>query len=252
MRIRFAYLDGSNYRKIYLPVIPPNFSEKFADKTEYVTTINGVEKSIPKLAGAKTVTFNSYFPFDINDQLATEQFNTPDYYVSFFNDCMANKRAVKMSITGDTILDLFQTERWYLPNIQWEYKAKSFDIWYTLTLKEYIPIKYAKAIVMSSGKENSIQKRKNDGFAVGDVVTVNGDYKTTSQISPPSSDPLAVEKYRTWLETNSQNQFFMDEVCKIKIIEPNSMNGYKYYVQSSDNFNKAGWVQQSSLKQFQE
>lgn len=244
MRIRFAYLDGSDYRKIYLPVIPPNFAEKFADKTEYVTTINGLEKSIPKLAGAKTVTFNSYFPFNIDDPLASEEFNTPDYYVNFFNDCQANKRAVKMSITGDTILDLFQTERWYLPSVQWEYKAKSFDIWYTLTLKEYLPIKYATSIVTSTGKKR--QKRKHDGFAVNNIVTVTGEYLTTIQISGGAKQGVFNSTQR------GDNQTFVDETCKIILIQENKENGYKYYVQSSESFSKAGWVQQSALKQFSE
>ena len=242
MRIRFAYQNGSDYRKIYLPVIPPNFSEKFSDKTEYVTTINGIEKSIPKLPGAKTVTFQSYFPFNIDDPLASEPFNTPDYYVSFFNECQAEKRAIKMSITGDTIMDLFQTERWYLPHIQWEYKAKSFDIWYTLTLKEFIPVKYATAVVTSTGLKR--QKRKNDGFAINNIVTVTGDYLTTIQISGNSKQGI----FNT--DVRADNQTFVDEVCKIILIQENRENGYKYYVQSSENFSKAGWVQQSSLKQF--
>lgn len=248
MRIRFAYLDGNNYRKIYLPVIPPNFEEKFADKTEYITTINGLEKSIPKFAGAKTVTFQSYFPFNIDDPLLTEQFNTPDYYVSFFNDCMNSKRAVKMSITGDTIMDLFQTERWYLPSIQWQYKAKSFDIWYTLTLREYLPINYAKAIVSSTGKQAEIQKRKKDGFAVNDIVTVTGDYLTSAQLDTNSWH--AKEKYK--INLGIENQSFVDEICKILIIQPNRETGYKYYIQGIDSMSKYGWVQSTSLKMFQE
>lgn len=242
MRIRFAYQNGSDYRKIYLPVIPPNFSEKFSDKTEYVTTINGIEKSIPKLPGAKTVTFQSYFPFNIDDPLASEPFNTPDYYVNFFNECQSEKRAIKMSITGDTIMDLFQTERWYLPHIQWEYKAKSFDIWYTLTLKEFVPVKYATAVVTSTGKQRS--KRKNDGFAINNIVTVTGDYLTTMQISGNSKQGIFNTSVR------ADNQTFVDEVCKIILIQENRENGYKYYVQSSENFSKAGWVQQSALKPF--
>ena len=246
MRIRFAYLDGNTYRKIYLPVIPPNFEEKFSDKTEYITTINGLEKSIPKFAGAKTVTFQSYFPFNIDDPLLTEQFNTPDYYVSFFNDCMNSKRAVKMSITGDTVMDLFQTERWYLPSIQWQYKAKSFDIWYTLTLREYLPLTYAKAIVSSTGRQAEIQKRKKDGFAVNDIVTVTGDYLSIIQISGNSKLGVFNSTQR------GDNQNFVDEVCIIKSIERNPADGYKYYVQSLDSFSKKGYVQQTSLKMFQE
>ena len=244
MHIRFAYQNGSDYRKIYLPVIPPNFSEKFSDKTEYVTTINGIEKSIPKLPGAKTVTFQSYFPFNIDDPLASEPFNTPDYYVNFFNECQAEKRAIKMSITGDTIMDLFQTERWYLPHIQWEYKAKSFDIWYTLTLKEFVPVKYATAVVTSTGLNRN--KRKNDGFAINNIVTVSGDYLTTGQLDTNSWN--AKEKYR--INEGIKNQSFVDEICKILIIEPNRENGYKYYVQGIDSTYKYGWVQQASLKLF--
>lgn len=245
MRIRFAYLDGNNYRKIYLPVIPPNFEEKFADKIEYVTTINGLEKSIPKLAGAKSITFQSYFPFNIDDPLATESFNTPDYYVSFFNEAQAKKQPVKMSITGDTILDLFETERWYYPSIQWQYKAKSYDIWYTLSLKEYLPIAYTRTIADSKGRIKQTT-RKKDGFSKGDIVTVTGDYLTIIQVAGNSKQGVFNTTQR------GDNQNFVGEVCIIKNIEANRENGYTYYVQSTENFNMYGYVQQSSLTHFME
>ena len=85
MKIRFTLGTNTDGESIKLPVIPPSFNENFTDKIEYYTSINGLEHSIYKPAGARNLTFESYFPFTSSDPLATgSSWEEPMFYVNFF------------------------------------------------------------------------------------------------------------------------------------------------------------------------
>lgn len=200
MKIRFTLGTNTNGNSIKLPVIPPSFNENFSEKVEYYTTINGVEHSIYKPAGARNLSFDSYFPFTSSDPLATgDSWKEPMYYVNFFQDAERNLQPVRLTITEELSRDLddtgkytkgeyFSVERMYIPHLTWTYKAKSYDIWYKLELKEYCPRGVdSKTTTNDSKYLGNYQKRSTSGggYAVGDIVTVSGTckkYLTKSKI----------------------------------------------------------------------
>ncbi len=107
MKIRFTLGTNTDGESIKLPVIPPSFNENFTDKIEYFTSINGLEHSIYKPAGARNLTFESYFPFTSSDPLATgSSWEEPMFYVNFFQEAERNLQPVRLTITEELSRDL--------------------------------------------------------------------------------------------------------------------------------------------------
>lgn len=237
MKIRFTLGTNENGTSIKLPVIPPLFNEKFTDNIEYFTTINGYTHSINKFASPRNLTFESYFPFTPEDSLATgDSWHEPMHYVDFFQKAEENLEPVRLTVTEELSRNLdsaayktssyISVERMYLPHLTWSYKAKSFDIWYTLELKESKPM--GKSTLKSNEEFRKIiasRSTSGGGHCVGDIVTVSGTckkYLTDSKIEE--------------LYFGKNEVKFSKETCKIL-----SKNKDSFCIQNTST-GKRGWT----------
>lgn len=244
MKIRFTLGTNTDGESVKLPVIPPSFNENFTDKIEYYTSINGLEHSIYKPAGARNLTFESYFPFTSSDPLATgSSWEEPMFYVNFFQEAERNLQPVRLTITEELSRDLdgsgkytkgeyFAVERMYIPHLTWTYKAKSYDIWYKLDLKEYCPAG-TKGKVSSDDKKylGNYKKRSTSGggYTVGNIISVSGigkKYLTNSKIE---------ELYFGKTKVNFSND-------RCKILAKNK----DYYCVQSTSGTKRAWINSAS------
>lgn len=179
MAIRL-FLEYEN-RLIQFPVNPPELSILNEAKSSEVSIVKLGDINVLRGVKLSKLEIESFLPADASPPyvLTKGAFEPPSFYIEFIEKIMRDRKPCRFLVTNTSISMMVSIE-------EFEYKrvAGSDDIEYSLSLKEYKPysIKTVKIITPPSAPKPVAttnppdRSSKPQGFAIGDVVVVNGKY----------------------------------------------------------------------------
>lgn len=233
IRLFFEY----NKQVVQLPVNPASLAVESAGNNETVEIVALGEINILRQKKLKTVKVECFFPAEVNQNapyvLTSGQFKEPQFYVDFFEKIRDDKKPVRFIVT-DTKINMLVGIESFVPALN----AGDDDTSYTLELKEYRPYApkvvtiQAPAVVANAQQQaptaTTNEQRQPAGFAIGDEVTVSGNYWYSSYGDNPHGT-------------------FNNFRGKISHIVADKTRKYRYHITTLTGGYR-GWVAESQMK----
>lgn len=188
VKIFFLY----NREIMQLPVVPDKLVLESPGNNKTVEVIGIGEINLLRTRKLATLEINSFFP--INATLpfiqTSSNFRTPDEYMTFFSAIRNQKKPCRLIVTGINFLSMLVS----IEKASFSVEGGDDDVSYTLSLKEYREFT-SRQVVLNPAVQldnpaevavtiSSVQRDKT-GFAIEDLVTVNGNYFYTSYGESP-------------------------------------------------------------------
>lgn len=183
LRLFFEY----NNVAVQLPVNPPTLSMECGGKNDQVEIVSIGDINLLRSPKLHTIKVESFLPATINKNapyvLTSGAFKDPQFYIDFFEKVRADKKPIRFIVT-DTKINLLMA----IESFTYTLNAGDDDVTYSLELTEYKPyapkvvvIQVVAAATTTNTASNTVAAttpatRPPTGLAVGDVVTVNGNY----------------------------------------------------------------------------
>lgn len=222
----YAFYFTHEGKTMQLPVNPKDLTVSMSGNNETTEIIKIGE--INRLRGRKLaeIGLSSFFPA-LSDRSYVQTSNPPAEYIAFFESFLESTNAGRLVIAGANISIPCSVE-----SFEHTKTGGNPDTNYTLSVKEYKP--YAAKILQetSSGEVKDTgggNRSGGDGFAVGDLVILNGPYFNTSYGEKPSYTASGMEG-------------------QIERINNDSSRPYRYHICRPQNTARwIGWVNESCM-----
>lgn len=232
MAIRFFFEFDNQI--VQLPVNPEEIVVKSPgnNKTEEIVKLG--EINILRQKKLQALSFECFLPADSSPPyvLTKGKFKDGDFYIDFFEKIRASNKPCRFIISGTKVNILASIE-----DLDYGYKSGDEDLHYNITIKEFRP--YSAKMVKIKLPENESEpakvtpppkaaSRPKTGFAIGDIVIVNGKYWYTSYGDNPHGT-------------------FNNFTGKISHIVADKNRKYRYYITTTSGGSR-GWVEESQIK----
>lgn len=226
MAIRF-FLEYQNL-VVQLPVNPEALAVKIEGSNKTTEVISLGEINLLRQSKLAALTIESFLPqnADAPYVVTSGEFKLPQFYLNFFNKVRDDKKPCRLIITDTPVNFLVSIE-----SLQYGLKGGDDDIYYSLELREYRTYGAKKITITEPTTETGVvtsPPRPPVGFAVGDLVTVDGKGYYTSYGASPTTT-------------------FNSYAGKISIIVASTTRPYRYHI-TSPTGSMRGWVAKSQLK----
>lgn len=226
MAIRFFI----EYNKVVsqLPVNPEELVRIHNGANKLDEIIGVGEINIIRKRKLADITITSFFPAnpDAPYVLTKGKFEPPSYYIELINKIREDKQPFRL-IVSDTDINTLVT----IENFEFGIKAGTNDVDYTLKIKTYQPYGAKKVNIVATEEKSTVSvqttKRTKTGFAINDLVVVNGKYWYNS---------YGAEPFGT----------FTNFTGKISHIVADTTRAYRYHITTPDGGYR-GWVAASQL-----
>lgn len=219
---------------VQLPVNPASLAIESNGSNETIDIVAIGEINLLKLKKLSSCKIECFLPAKVNRYapyvLTSGKFKEPQFYIDFFEKIRADKKPAQFLVT-DTKINMLVSIENFTPQLN----AMDDDTSYTLELKEYKP--YApKVVTIQLPAPTAATKtptavtetpRAPAGFAVGDEVTVNGNYWYSSYGDNPHGT-------------------FNNFKGKISIIVADKTRKYRYHI-TTPSGGWRGWVAESQM-----
>ena len=223
MDIRF-FFEYQN-QILQLPVNPEELEVETSGSNKTLEIVKLGEVNQLRERKLKTLKIESFLPQreDFPFVLTKGKFEPPSAYLEFFNRIRTNKQPMRLVITGIDINMLVSIE-----SFTEHYKPGDDDVWFYLELKEYrsATAKQVTISVTPSPDEpvtiTTTPTREPKGFAIDDVVVVNGKYWYSSYGASPFGT-------------------FSNFTGKISHIVADTTRKYRYHIKTLSGSSR-GWV----------
>lgn len=236
MAIRFFFEFENTI--IQLPVNPEEVYLETESNNKIVEIVNLGQINLLREEKLKTLKIECFFPnhSDSPYVLTTGRFESPQFYIDFFEKVKTEKQPCRFAISDTKINFLCSIEKF-----KWGYQAGDDDVHYSLSIMENKP--FSSQIVKIQIPESEMAEtdittgkmspppaveRAKTGFAIGDNIIANGKYWASSYGDEPSG-------------------IFNDFAGKISTIVPDNSREYRYHITTIAG-NYRGWVNESQLK----
>jgi hypothetical protein len=230
IRLFFEY----NGTVIQMPVNPPTLELGGPGNNETIEIVALGDISILKQKKLKTISIESFFPAKINQYapyvLTQNQFQEPQFYMDFFEKIRDEKKPVRFIVT-DTKINFLVSIESFTPVLN----AGDDDTSYKLELLQYrehtpkiVTIQSIDPSGTGTPTATTSSSRPATGLAIGDEVTVNGNYWYTSYGDEPHGT-------------------FSNFRGKINLIVANTSRKYRYHITTLTGGFR-GWVSGDQIK----
>jgi len=133
----------SGSKKVQIPVLPSEYQVSSSQKNKTVDVIGIGEVTLRGKKGLRTVKFSSFFPKVYDASYCSTRPWNPKKYVDQIEK-MKKSGPVKLTMTGTSVNFKVTIE-----SFDWGEKDGTGDIFYTLTMKEYVGIPSSKSSVIA-------------------------------------------------------------------------------------------------------
>lgn len=173
-RIEFWLKDRHNVY-MRLPVNPPEIDYSSPFGLQKVTIASLGEVALPGERGLKAISFSSFFPRDYNASYCEYKgFPQPWEWVKKIEEWRDDRRNIRLIISGTPIsIPVFVEEF----TLQPEKAGAPGDIYYTISMTEYRPVKAKQLVVESKSAATAKQEErpKSDKTKPKTYTVVKGD-----------------------------------------------------------------------------
>ncbi|MDD4689997.1 MAG: hypothetical protein PHE51_09665 [Eubacteriales bacterium] len=212
-----------------LPVVPDKLDLIVPGNNKVVEVIGIGEINLLRTRKLATLEINSFFPIDSTIPFiqTSSDFHTPDEYITFFSAIRNQKKPCRLIVTGINFLSMLVS----IEKANFSVEGGEDDVSYNLSLKEYKEftsrqVTLNPAVQLDNPAEVAVTisstERDKAGFAVEDLVSVDGNYYYTSYGEPPYG-------------------IFNNYSGKIVHIVADTSRAYRYSIASSEGA-LMGWV----------
>lgn len=228
MEIRFFF----EYDKqiVQLPVNPEELviQSPGNNKTTEIVKLGEVnqlrERKLKALSVESFLPQREDFPF----VLTKGKFELPEYYVEFFERVRADKRPMRLIVTGLDVNMPVAIERF-----ETSYEAGDDDLHFKLELKEWRHFAAREVVITTTPTGTTTETkttppREPAGFAIGDAVIANGKYWYSSYGAAPYG-------------------LFTNFTGVISHIVADATRKYRYHIKTTTGASR-GWVAADQLK----
>lgn len=231
MAIRLFFEYGNLL--VQLPVNPEELTINSEGNNETINIVSLGDINILKQKKLMSTEIQCFFPATLNRYaphvVTSGDFRNPQYYINFFERIRKEKKPVQFVVT-DTKINMTVA----IEAFNYSLVAGDEDINYTLELREYRPYSAKEVKIVTSLSGNTTPKaivaeqRTPKKFAIGNQVTVNGDYWYTSYGDNPHGT-------------------FSNFKGKISHIVADKNRKYRYHITTLSGGYR-GWVAENQLK----
>lgn len=148
---------------VTLPVNPPELIIKKATENKTIEIVKLGQINLLRGVKLAEMEIKSFLPVYSNAPyvLTKSRFKDPSYYVNFFEQIMADRNPVELSI-GESSIAISTSKPWVsIESFEYERHGGDSDVYYTLELRQYMPFQaFATQLKLVDSEDGAVTVQK--------------------------------------------------------------------------------------------